>query len=68
MNKKYKIKTHKGFKKRFFLTKSKKVKFFSCGLRHGLSNKSRKHNRALKKNKYLKTSSKSLIKKMIFFI
>lgn len=65
---KIKMKSHKGFVKRFRLTKNNKVKFYSSGKKHGMSNKNRNHNRALKKNKYLKKSSISLIKKMMFCI
>jgi ribosomal protein L35 len=64
--KKYKMKSNKSFSKRFFITSNKKIKFFSSGLRHGLSNKSRTHNRSLKRNRYLSAASKKIIKRMIF--
>jgi ribosomal protein L35 len=62
----YKIKTHKGFRKRFSITGNKKIKFFSSGTRHKLSKKSRKHNRLLKKVRCVKSSQINVIKKFIF--
>jgi len=65
MLKKYKLKSNKSFQKRFKLTKSGKVKFFSSGKKHGMSKKSRKHNRELKRNKYLSKSSIKIVRSMI---
>ena len=62
---KKKMKTHKGFFKRFFITGHSKIKFFSSGKKHNLRTKNRKHNRHLKKHKYLKKSSRNIIKHMI---
>jgi len=59
-------KTHKGFRKRFTITKSGEIKFSSSKRRHGLSNKNRKHNRLLKNSKYLTKSSKKIIKQQIY--
>lgn len=63
---KNKIKSNRGLQKRFLVTKNGKIKFFSSNRRHGLSNKSRKHNRLLKRSKYLSSSSKKIIKRLIF--
>lgn len=60
------MKSNKSFRKRFSITKNKKVKFYSSGRRHGLSNKTRKRNRVLKNNRYLQASSKKVIKRLLF--
>jgi large subunit ribosomal protein L35 len=48
-NKKPKMKTNRAAAKRFSKTATGLVQFGAKGHRHGLSNKSRKHNRNLKK-------------------
>lgn len=66
--KKIKLKSHRGFCKRFSITKSGKIKFNSSKRRHGLSNKTRKHNRQLKKAKFLTQSSIRIIKQQICYL
>lgn len=51
--KKPKMKTNRAAAKRFSVTGTGKVVFGAKGHRHGLSNKSRKHNRNLKKVRYM---------------
>ncbi len=65
---KIKMKSKKSFCKRFFLTGTGKVKYFARGRRHGLSNKNRKHNRLLARNRYLPSGAMKVIKRMISFI
>lgn len=48
-----KLKTKKGVAKRFKLTKKKKIKYFSCGKGHLLSNKKAKRLRKLRRAKVL---------------
>ncbi len=48
-----KMKTNRAAAKRFKKTGTGLVSFGAKGHRHGLSNKSRKHNRALKKTRYM---------------
>jgi len=63
-----KLKSHKGFCKRFTRTKSGEIKFNSSKRRHGLSNKTRKHNRMLKSSKFLTKSSKKIIRRQICYL
>jgi large subunit ribosomal protein L35 len=63
-----KLKSHKGFCKRFSITKNGSIKFNSSKRRHGLSNKSRKHNRQLKNAKFLTNSSRKIIKQQICYL
>jgi ribosomal protein L35 len=63
-----KLKSHKGFCKRFSITKNGEIKFSSSKRRHGLSNKTRKHNRLLKAPKFLSSSSKKIIKRQICYL
>ena len=48
-----KMKTNRSAAKRFSKTATGLVQFGAKGHRHCLSNKSRKHNRALKKTRYM---------------
>ena len=61
-----KLKTKKGVAKRFKLTKSGKITFFSGGKRHLSTSKKTKHNRRLRKGKTLQDKKKiKYLKRML---
>lgn len=57
----YKVKTRKAAAKRFKIKPSGKVKRSQAGLRHNLSNKSRRQKNRLKKGDYVHQSNISLV-------
>jgi len=60
-----KIKTHSGAKKRFKLTKSKKIKYFHANKSHILTKKSKKRKRNLRKVSYVNVTNESAIKMLL---
>lgn len=66
--KKPKVKTNRAAAKRFSKTASGLVKFGAKGHRHGLSNKSRKHNRNLKKVRYMEKGDAERVARLIPYL
>lgn len=60
-----KLKTNKGAKKRFRLTKKGKLKRFRAGRRHLLTSKSSDRKRRLRKGVLIQGVSKKLTKKLL---
>ncbi len=61
-----KLKTHSGAKKRFFVTKRRKVKHKKAGLRHLLTGMSSNRGRKLRKSKPLPaTQAKYVLSKLL---
>lgn len=60
-----KLKTHKGTKKRFKLTKRGKLKRFKAGRRHLLTSKSSNRKRGLRKSVLVEGVSKATVKKLL---
>ncbi len=60
-----KLKTKKGVKKRFKLTKTGKVKRAKAGGRHILSKKTRKRKRALRKSDLVDSTMEKKIRKLM---
>ncbi|NLO81509.1 MAG: 50S ribosomal protein L35 [Clostridiales bacterium] len=60
-----KIKTHKGAAKRFWLTKSGKIKRAKAYKNHILNEKTSKRKRRLRKGGYVSAEDAPMIKKMI---
>lgn len=60
-----KIKTHSGAKKRFKLTKSKKIKYFHANKSHILTKKSKKRKRNLRKVSYVNVTNENAIKMLL---
>lgn len=60
-----KMKTNRSAAKRFSVTGTGLVQFGAKGHRHCLSNKSRKHNRALKKTRYMTKGDAGLVARQI---
>ena len=63
-----KMKTNRAAAKRFSTTGTGKVRFGAKGHRHGLSNKSRKHNRNLKKSRILTPQDQKRIQRCIPYL
>jgi large subunit ribosomal protein L35 len=66
--KKPKMKTNRAAAKRFSKTGTGKVVFGAKGHRHGLSNKSRKHNRNLKKSRYMSKGDAERVARQIPYL
>ena len=60
-----KMKTNRGAAKRFSVTGTGKVKFGAKGMRHGLSNKSRKVKRQKRKARYMTSGDVKLVSRQI---
>ncbi len=60
-----KIKTHSGAKKRFKLTKSRKVKYFHANKSHILTKKPKKRKRNLRKVSYVDVTNENAIKMLL---
>ncbi|MCB4790534.1 MAG: 50S ribosomal protein L35 [Elusimicrobia bacterium] len=60
-----KIKSHSGAKKRFFVSKTGKVKHKKQGLRHLLTGMAPAHGRNLRKMNILNKTDSKMIKKLI---
>ena len=60
-----KLKTHSGTKKRFKLTKTGKIKYFSCNKNHILTKKSSRRKRNLRKASYVDHSNKAAFKQLL---
>ena len=63
-----KMKTNRAAAKRFSTTGTGKIRYGAKGHRHGLSNKSRKHNRNLKKSRILTPMDAKLVARMIPYL
>lgn len=66
--KKPKMKTNRAAAKRFSKTGTGKIVFGAKGHRHGLSNKSRKHNRKLKASRYMKAGDAHRVARQIPYL
>lgn len=66
--KKPKMKTNRAAAKRFSVTGTGLVVFGAKGHRHGLSNKSRKHNRNLKKVRYMSKGDAQRVARQIPYL
>ncbi len=66
--KKPKMKTNRSAAKRFSVTGTGLIKFGAKGHRHCLSNKSRKHNRALKKVRYMNKGDSARVARQIPYL
>jgi large subunit ribosomal protein L35 len=66
--KKPKMKTNRAAAKRFSKTGTGLIKFGAKGHRHGLSNKSRKHNRNLKKVRYMEKGDAQRVARQIPYL
>lgn len=60
-----KIKSHSGAKKRFFFTKTGKIKHKKAGLRHLLTGMPSKRGRKLRKMAVLEKSETKIVKKFL---
>ena len=60
-----KIKTHSGAKKRFKLTKNKKIKYWHANKNHILTKKTSKRKRNLKKSSIVSQANEATIKALI---
>jgi large subunit ribosomal protein L35 len=60
-----KLKTKKGVKKRFKLTKTGKIKKAKAGRRHLLAKKSRKRKRALRKSGIVNAAMREKVRKLM---
>ena len=66
--KKPKMKTNRAAAKRFSKTGTGKIVFGAKGHRHGLSNKSRKHNRKLKASRTMTKGDANLVARLIPYL
>jgi large subunit ribosomal protein L35 len=66
--KKPKMKTNRAAAKRFSKTGTGKISFGAKGHRHGLSNKSRKHNRKLKASRTMTKGDQKLVYRLIPYL
>jgi large subunit ribosomal protein L35 len=66
--KKPKMKTNRAAAKRFKKTATGLVVFWAEGVRHGLSNKSRKRNRNKKKSRYMAKGDAKRVDRMIPYL
>ena len=66
--KKPKMKTNRSAAKRFSVTGTGLITFGAKGHRHCLSNKSRKHNRALKKVRYMNKGDSARVARQIPYL
>jgi large subunit ribosomal protein L35 len=66
--KKPKMKTNRSAAKRFSKTGTGLIKFGAKGHRHCLSNKSRKHNRNLKKSRYMSKGDAERVARQIPYL
>lgn len=60
-----KMKTNRGARKRFKVTKKGKVKFFHANKRHILTKKAQKRKRQLRGSDFLETGDAQLVKRML---
>lgn len=63
-----KMKTNRAAAKRFSKTGTGLIKFQAKGRRHGLSNKSRKRKRQLKKTQYMTKGDAGLVSRMLPYL
>jgi len=66
--KKPKMKTNRAAAKRFKKTGTGLVVFWCEGVRHGMSNKSRKRNRSKKKSRYMAAGDANRVDRMIPYL
>ena len=60
-----KMKTNRGARKRFKVTKKGKVKFFHANKRHILTKKTTKRKRQLRGSEFLETGDAQLVKRLL---
>ena len=60
-----KMKTNRGARKRFKVTKKGKVKFFHANKRHILTKKTTKRKRHLRGSEFLETGDAQLVKRLL---
>ena len=60
-----KMKTNRGARKRFKVTKKGKVKFFHANKRHILTKKSQKRKRQLRGSDFMETGDAQLVKRLL---
>ncbi|MAD60645.1 MAG: 50S ribosomal protein L35 [Myxococcales bacterium] len=60
-----KMKTNRGARKRFKVTKKGKVKFFHANKRHILTKKAQKRKRQLRGSSFMETGDANLVKRLL---